>query len=203
MKARPILFQSEMIRAILDGRKTQTRRVIKDEPVLSMAEITDKHCLFRCPYGQPGDLLWVRETYCLDGQLDNIKPSEGDKTEPVYYPANEMIRQPSCRMLAVGKTRPSIHMPRWANRITLEITNIRVERLQDISDDDAQAEGIEQKYTCICPNNGIYATENDVYDDFRNLWQSINGDDSWEQNPWLWVIEFKPQMMNVDDFISN
>lgn len=178
-----------MVRAILDGRKTQTRRVVKKIPcacgvwdptetpaIDERGHYMEGHsgvwwcecCLsdpIKCPYGKPGDRLWVRETW---GRLDI--------NGTVEYRADENPK-------SVGVWRPSIHMPRWASRITLEITGIRVERLQDISEDDARAEGV----TAIPLPGGkrCYVAE------FSNLWESINGDGSWNLNPWVWVVEFR------------
>jgi hypothetical protein len=162
MNERPILFSGEMVRAILEGRKTQTRRVIKPQLRIN----------YKCPYGQPGDRLWVRETWQC------FKPN----TEEIINPNTVNIRALAYRATNEwrGKWRPSIHMPRWASRITLEITAVRVERLQDIGEVDAMREGDP---TC----------ENTHIDWFRALWDSINAKRgySWESNPWVWVVEFQ------------
>lgn len=188
-KERPILFNAEMVRAILDGRKTQTRRIIKPQPVWDTA-FTGKEGLVlgenvwspdeyanyaTCPYGQPGDRLWVRETFaeglCTDSTL-------------AFRATHKPID------LAEGwdekiKWRPSIHMPRWASRITLEITGVRVERLQDISDKDARAEGASSVSFPVTENQ-----RSDI-DRFRALWNLTYGAGAWGENPWVWVIEFK------------
>lgn len=195
MKGRPILFSGEMVRAILDGRKTQTRRVIKPQPaddikpanfpnpkvhgwMSSLRHQYGSKTAHICPYGQIGDLLWVREKFSLcrfdGGELwywADGSPGGGDWTKP----------------------KPSIFMPRWASRITLEITDVRVERVQDISNDDALAEGIDRTNTSI---KG-YARQR-----FEQLWASINGNASWDANPWVWVIEFQPRLMNVDELLA-
>lgn len=160
MKERPILFSGPMVRAILDGRKTQTRRVVKPRQGM-----LDDWTGLPCPYGKPGDRLWVRETCYF----------EQPHGEVIYRadPGSEKALDPEFTGL---RWRPSIHMPRWASRITLEIVNVRVERLQDIRVDDARAEGVTAKW----PVHG-----------FRNLWQSINGFGSWDANPWVWVVEFR------------
>lgn len=189
MKERPILFSAPMVRALLAGRKQQTRRILKPQPqmvqgkriapwegdgvtLMRLLEQTGK----RCPYGQPGDRLWVRESWGVSPIYDNTKPRDlKPRGMKVGYAADDGLR--GC------KTRPSIHMPRWAGRITLEVTGVRVERLQDISEADALAEGVSaildemRRATPRC--------------DFQALWQSINGPDSWAANPWVWVIEFK------------
>lgn len=199
MKERPVIFNGEMVRAILDGRKTQTRRALnwKRQPYTEMAERDDGSLWpwaedgerggdiwFPCPFGEVGDRLWVREAY--QGPLFNFDQMEtyledtskferpefceyradGGRT-PEYYDADDNLRH---------GWKPSIHMPRWASRITLEITGVRVERLQDISEADAIAEG-GTKYFNI--------------DWFGPLWASIYGVDSWNANPWVWVIEFR------------
>lgn len=185
MKERPILFSGPMVRAILDGRKTQTRRIIKNPdfygcPTGDCPHWNQKECdaamAKSCPYGKPGDRLWVKETF--------VAPVDG---KPVYR-ASIPYGNLDCHF---KPWRPSIFMPRKASRITLEITSIRVERLNDISEEDAKAEGAEiQKETpggwVICgPRIGSYR------EGYRWLWEQINGADSWDANPWVWVIEFK------------
>ena len=177
MKERPIIFSGPMVRAILDGRKTQTRRVVKPQP----DEVKDPNakvalitCLrfyqagkeHSCPYGAPGDRLWVRETFAMESP-----------TCPVYL-ADQTDKT------TVERWKPSIHMPRWASRLTLEIVSVRVERSQDISEKDAAAEGCEPK-----PEK-----DHDIFKftkGYETLWKSINGFGSWALNPWVWVIEFK------------
>lgn len=197
-KERPILFSGPMVRAILAGRKTQTRRVLNlprglywyDE-LGGEAEgwFTDGEGWWHveelaCRYGNPGDHLWVRETWAVGSIYDKTAPSKicedlpkGPGRPPcgIRYPANQ-----EC----IGiKCRPSIHMPRWASRITLEITGVRVERLNEISEEDALAEGVDT----TCDDLGRYCP----VIAFQNLWESINGSDSWAANPWVWVVEFK------------
>lgn len=186
MKERPILFNAPMVRAILAGTKTQTRRVVNPQPV----ELPDfnrgrlsynvRGSVYRawnpavmvpsCPYGQPGDRLWVRETFGHFERNDQLKPGceifyradgEGPHLEP---------------------WRPSIHLPRWASRILLEITRVRVERLHEISRGDAMAEG------CPFPN---MADGDDPRQWYAGLWEQINGPGSWIANAWVWVVEFK------------
>ena len=244
MKENPIFFKDEMVRAILDGRKTQTRRVMRSQVVppgiVQMArpgycEIINEHGVhipgFYCPYGQPGDQLWVREKwrigawredsgcfaidYC-DGPLREWRNDPSDHDGQGF---NKLWIQCSDELHAKGiepddnghyrwevgqsplRWRPSRYMPRWASRITLEITGVRVERLQDISEADAIAEGVEGHYI----EDGWYwrdylLTDEDAAispmltcpkESFRSLWQSINGPSSWNENPWVWVVEFK------------
>lgn len=192
MTERPILFSAPMVRAILDGRKTQTRRIVKPQPPSDCAPIRveefhptviDRYGdegpgapIFgaydlggewgvRCPYGQPGDRLWVRETW----------RAWGGTVRHVDYRATTEIPRPA------DGWKPSIHMRRADSRIMLEIVAVRVERLQDISEADAKAEGCQAD-----PYDGPT-----YYDHFALLWRSINGQGSWTTNPWVWVIEFK------------
>ena len=203
IKERPILFSGAMVRAILDGRKTVTRRVVKPQPDNSWrvtggyGRITTKHphkdkfgvfiCrgqhtdfpevdIIPCPYGQPGDQLWVRETCFINGP---------DKGAEVIYKADPLPNWEGEE--ADIRWRPSIHMPRWASRIQLEITSVRVERLQDISEQQAMAEGVDGKESESAKSQGWWMKPIAA---FRFLWRSINGPESWQANPWVWVVEF-------------
>ncbi|WP_286919730.1 hypothetical protein [Pseudomonas sp. UBA6753] len=218
MKERPILFSGPMVRAILEGQKTVTRRPVKPQYMegpwsvrRTEAPRYDRHshdwwlptgsqpyaALPPCPYGQPGDRLWVREAWLADAQLDSIAPRDLSLGEPILYPADGSLRQTGCAMVSQGRGRPSIHMPRWASRILLEVTDVRVERLQDISEDQCIAEGIERCIPgCQSPYDGDGAPECDCMnlsyeESFQALWTSINGAKSWSSNPWVWVVEFK------------
>jgi hypothetical protein len=232
MKARPILFSGAMVRALLDGSKTQTRRTVKDacNGVTTCIEKNDEWPLYAsdqhgawhprpCPYGKPGDLLWVRETiaYQWPDDCDNgrVYPDdEGDDIREFGRP----IKQAECDILYAAtdldaawmgddgepcnpKWKPSIHMPRRASRITLEITGVRVEQLWDISESDAQAEGAqrlvydENYNTFLKSDKGTYRTG------FFGLWHYINGPESFEANPWLWVVEFKVHQRHVDEIL--
>ena len=219
MKERPILFSAPMVRAILAGTKTQTRRIVKPQP---HAAHNPQHAEaraagwvwmahddrpgysfatgdFRCPYGQPGDRLWVREAfmhepadYCWEASVSiPCRPAE-----TVYRADHD------------GDTRgagwkPSIHMPRALSRITLEITGVRVERLQDISDTDCIAEGIERPEDMskeaveamdiwpIGAERECFNALNQPVHQYRRLWERINGPVSWAANPWVWAIEFR------------
>ena len=189
MKERPILFSGEMVRAILDGKKTQTRRVVKDlqwaESPVKVAHIGKRvgtpEAL--CPYGQPGDHLWCRETWGHNGSLNC----------PIHYRADE----PEWKNESLNpnaKWHPSIHMPRWASRILLEIVAVRVERLQEISDSDALAEGVTIREDARIAAHIAGSPETPAIMEYWHLWESINGSKpgkSWQDNPWVWVIEFK------------
>ncbi|WP_367072998.1 morphogenetic protein [Klebsiella quasipneumoniae] len=199
MKERGMIFNGEMVRAILDGRKTQTRRPVKfpvhDKKLgceLAGNELAGELSAgnyLNSTFGKPGDRIWVRETwqaihdYCDEnGHVDerryarSIPRNRGNYWHPVYEEAwgNES------REDREFPWRPSIHMPRWASRILLEITDVRVERLRSMSQDDARAEGV---IAASGPMEAGLA--------FRELWDSIYGEESWKANPWVWVIEFK------------
>ncbi|HDR9075923.1 TPA: hypothetical protein QDA97_004736 [Burkholderia vietnamiensis] len=221
MTERPILFSGPMVRAILDGRKTQTRRVVKHQPPDDVAPIAvshyhptiiDRHgdqapgdeifgassddgewgCKF--PFGETGDRLWVRES------ITSVRhPSDGHIIHHVYAADGARIpRDPQLRSefddamafahLARPSGIPSIHMPRWASRITLEITGVRAERLQEISQDDAEAEGIDFLRSVPDADETL-----DARGLFHCLWDGINAErgHGWEANPWVWVIEFR------------
>lgn len=171
-KLRPILFSTEMVQAILDGRKTQTRLVVKPkhEPTPHPFGVGEyfKH-IDLCPYGQPGDILWVRETF---KKLQTLN-------ETLFlYKASPIIN-------SNVNWQPSIHMPFAAARIFLRVKTVRVERLQEISEDDAIAEG-------CCYGKGDGTVDPAVGNKhFPTLWQAINGPESWDANPWVWVVEFE------------
>ena len=207
MKERPILFSGEMVRAILDGRKTQTRRVVKGiKPNESIGRVGDvwevashipgvdgePQYHLNCPYGAVGDRLWVREAWSGLHAFRDTPPSErksfvGDGVpylhDEVWYWADGDPEFGDWE-----PPRPSIHMPRWGSRIDLEITEVRVERLQDISEEDAKAEGCNSY-----PETDTYGGS-DAGDEFRSLWNSINADRGfcWDANPWVWVVSFEP-----------
>ncbi len=183
MKERPILFSGPMVRAIRDGRKTQTRRILKPQGAVLTDEKarsfgirppqTRNHPVVPCPYGQPGDRLWVRETWA---------PHADMPTRAAIYRCDrggdyQDTTTPNFRW------SPSIHMPRWASRITLEIVSVRVERLNDISAEDAELEGCNR----FVDSSGSY----DARVQFCELWESIHGHGSWDLNQWVWVVEFK------------
>ncbi|TCK39684.1 hypothetical protein B0G84_5024 [Paraburkholderia sp. BL8N3] len=209
MKERPILFSGPMVRALLDGSKTQTRRVLKNQPPEDVSPITVAHyeptvinwrgeeepgsVIFgaysadgewgsKCPYGEPGDRLWVRETFA-HMYRGNAAP-EMRRDDDVVYCADGFTPDE----YVYGSWKPSIHMPRWASRITLEVTRVRVERLQDISDADAEAEGID--FLRRVPDADETLAPRQL---FMCLWDSINESRGlgWNANPWVWVVEFK------------
>lgn len=202
MKERPILFSGPMVRAILDGSKTQTRRVVKNQPAgqcigpVAVRAVSDgfqwfgaagESSVFACPYGQPGERLWVRETWRTDDGLNDQAPSSFSAWPVKYKADGHVLKHGSFFGNTNGKTRVSIHMPRWASRILLEITGVRVERLNDISEADAIAEGTKPY---LLPVNQARKGLRHV-DGYAQLWESINGPGSWDANPWVWAIEFK------------
>lgn len=209
MKEHPIIFSAPMVRALLSGEKTQTRRVVKlphSNPLgqwetllwggqdggrtkdgdTMPAQMAIGHSrtgdILLCPYGQPGDRLWVRETFMdLQGTGVEHRP---DPLGPLHRYAYQADTPPGSRGDEARKEyglkwKPSIHMPRAASRITLEVTGVRVERLQDISEADAAAEGVHTDPACP------------AYDAYQALWEQINGKGSWDANPWVWVIDFR------------
>ena len=214
MKERPILFSEPMVRALLDGSKTQTRRVVTSQPESDEAtsaiwvEIENRHQWawtsgddeevlpnepqFICPYGQPGDRLWVREAFA-----EGIHQMAG--LNHWAYAADHFGTQQRLG----DRWKPSIHMPRAASRITMEITGVRVERLQDIGEADCIAEGIERPEDMsteaieamdVWPTGSereCFNALNQPVHQYRRLWEQINGPESWSANPWVWVIEFK------------
>lgn len=188
-KLRPILFSTAMVQAILDGRKTQTRRVVKPQPEYTRGFVGPIHWIgdkdgkeIKCPYGEPGDILWVRETWCPPHHLI---PESG-----YVYKADD--NRPF-------RWKPSIHMPFAAARIFLRVKSVRVERLHDISEADVIAEGIKSRVNRqVNQFTNIYATTDEditkafvAIQSFCSLWESINGPESWDANPWVWVVEFE------------
>lgn len=218
MNEHPILFSASMVKAILEGRKTQTRRVVKglgsklgDEycTELRNGEIVETATL--CPYGVAGDHLWVRETWRYDDWTEDgepyiryaandatqlMTPSEdwADRVANIWAelsaPENYNIDQRA----RDRKWRPPIFLPRWASRITLEVLNVRVERVQDISEEDAITEGIDADALVFGLESGAAIAEDQkCRAQFADLWDSINAKRGygWDANPWVWVIEFK------------
>ena len=214
-KERPILFSAPMVCAILEGRKTVTRRAVKiqprskgdigsygiGQPFIRHPNPTKRNP--ECPYGRPGDRLWVRETHKIstgkvgDSQACVRYQADGD------YQAKVMPQPETAGPRTFDRTRPSIHMPRWASRILLEITDVRVERLQDINEQQALAEGVVGvdfrpddgfpmcRGYMVGPDDGKSPLETHAAKAFAGLWRSTNGAENWDTNPWVWVVEFK------------
>lgn len=215
MAERPIIFSAPMVRAILAGRKTQTRRVLKPQPVadaswaggwrvdskkvsVSVQSFNERggRCLpgdsSPCPY-TVGDTLWVREAWalvprtayrCSEGVQQTLRPN--DDHDAAIYRASFDRSSGGCRW------RPSIHMPRWASRITLRVTNVRVERLHDISEEDARAEGAERMY--MDDDGKFYQHHTGTYrTGFAGIWAHIHGPGGWAANPWVVAVSFEVQ----------
>jgi hypothetical protein len=220
MKERPILFSAPMVRAILDGRKSVTRRPVRHQPDVPVTDAIPRRNYphgpatadwywrpkhghlnglpsagwdFKCPYGQPGDRLWVRETwYC-----DHFEVQQGPYLQPAdMIDLNQSREDGELVYAADGLTpyeqeqpawKPSIHMPRWVSRILLEITDVRVEQLHDITPIQGLAEGVKSCEQDLDPDGNDYSP----HELFSMLWVSINGMESWNANPWVWVVEFK------------
>lgn len=240
MKERPILFSGPMVRAILSGQKTVTRRAIRHQPDVPVTDAIPRREYphgpatidwywrpkhghlngvpshgwdFKCPYGQPGDRLWVRETWGVishswDEHGDMVSWEPDRPATPIrempfgngYYSGHAIYAADGPMEWAGDEDgggeprsawKPSIHMPRAACRIPLEITDVRIERLQDISYQQAMAEGIGHA------GDGLFHVEDsrhlaaDPRESFASLWSSINGEESWNANPWVWAVEFK------------
>lgn len=203
MKYIPILFSTPMVQARIRGKKTQTRRTKGLEELNHYPDsymyhgfINEKHHFsdldtlddisLSCPYGQIGDVLWVRETWNKDYRYFYFKASP--ETLPMYIRAGINVGDWSFEEC---KWKPSIHMPKEACRIFLRITNVRVERLKDISQREAWQEGVESLYPHYRDYTGNQPYLLTGYASFKSLWQSINGPESWNKNPWVWVIEFE------------
>lgn len=222
MGERPILFSAPMVRALLSGEKTQTRRIAKpqpahscryemngagthalhlagpsDAPVCVPVRATSADHRLACPY-EAGQSLWVRETWCPGDPWVDTSGYDHDPPSTIRYRADDgAIRYPNTSdahaistkgWSAPTRWRPAIHMPRWASRITLEVTGVRVERLQAITEADARAEGVDAVSIADVPRRGTLHHR----DDFAQLWDRINGKRAaWASNPWVWVVSFK------------
>lgn len=188
MKERPILFNTAMVRAVLDGSKTQTRRIVKGFALelLTPNNFTPEYVALPennlCPYGHPGDQLWVREAWAEVGTMD-----PGLIVYRADYPACVPSQYENVPSVDAITWKPSIHMFRRYSRITLEIVSVRVERLRDISESDALAEGAP----ALMPDGKPFAVYTKAAHRYAFLWDSINGSGSWLANPWVWVVEFR------------
>ncbi|MBA4306451.1 MAG: hypothetical protein C0429_06900 [Sphingopyxis sp.] len=230
MTDRPILFRAPMVRALLAGTKTQTRRILNPQPSDDLDNLGDGETLLDMSTGEPvklhfavGDRLWVKETWGCHWATDPQKPSEiVPDLWSVRYFADDYIRPASCDgsvalLEQCKKKRVSIFMPRWASRLTLTVTDVRVERLQDCSENDAIAEGIQCANVIVDADcaGGVhreitadrYFSPSDPEDDnpfeyavdaYHRLWNSINGEGAWEQNPWVVAVSFTVEQRNID-----
>jgi hypothetical protein len=217
----PIIFSAPMVKALLDGRKTQTRRVLKPQPFAAVAgfervfkeppffearDASGKPIERAFPYPKgfvspyprlayaPGDRLWVKEDFCFDAQMDGLKPSQVSRYEPRGYPANNWIIEPACMMIRAGRVRRARFMPRWASRLTLTVTEVRIQRLQDISAYDVEAEGAcELAVLPPCQED-----DDEARGIFRDLWNSLHGPGAWDRNEWVCALTFTVQRGNID-----
>lgn len=200
MAERPILFSAPMVRALLAGTKTQTRRIVKPQPQGGWSS-GDHGCscdarenVGPCPYGKAGDRLWVKETWKADQIWDGFRPIDIPEGEAIIYTADEHATR--IVPFGWGRGRPSIFMSRAASRLTLELTDVRVERLNDINEEDALAEGMDvfsdgAGFTVPLANGKPGPWQRNAVDAYRNLWEVINGAGSWAANPLVWVLNFK------------
>lgn len=231
MKATPILFSGAMVRALLEGRKTQTRRVVKhrfpylwNEPYYATGKVltglenqpgafmefryrkqdepdyqgSPAAALVECPYGQSGDVLWVRETW---------SKAELSLSSELFYRADGELAASQSTFTYIERERrwrPSIHMPRWASRLALRITDVRVQRLLDISEEDSQAEGARASDAVVIFQDGTLQRElsNTNRGAFCCLWEAINGAGSWDANPWVWALTFEVEKINIDALLE-
>ncbi len=253
--ARPILFSAPMIRALLAGTKTQTRRVMKSQPYsngfhfdgqdilchndylppsamlmdvrsgnnsYTDSDVESRGFVGHCPHGQPGDLLWVRETWAKEETEEEIidadtgpsgcyhttyrwihyraTPHKGYRVLPDRVPVTHLHESQPDSASTIKRWKPAIHMPRYASRLTLRLTAVRVERLQEISADDAFAEGIDSTLVTSSPWIGHCAPA-EVHA-YAALWESINGAGSWAANPWVWCLSFNVIKQNVDTVLK-
>ncbi|WP_457663959.1 hypothetical protein [Sinorhizobium medicae] len=232
MADRPILFSAPMVRALLDGRKTQTRRLCKDQPPAGVTIIRKTIRPFggepyhaferRTKFGNfggevpvkisRGDRLWVREHWCTEHHYDDLSPSEMGGEEPIKFKADgALMTHGFPAMQRDGRHRQAMHMPRWASRLTLIVSDVRVERLQDISESDTRAEGVEPLHqgwfpygittfmTTISNGREVPAQYAETASaSYRMLWDSINGRGAWEANPWVAAYTFTVIKDNID-----
>ncbi len=212
MTDRPILFSAPMVRALLSGAKTQTRRLMKPQPaddirlhrfpneshawISSFGHKYGRQTAHSCPQGRAGDSLWVRESWQTHCDKDGITPRDLPPETDVQYPATYEHW--------VSKRRPGIHMPRWASRITLQITDVRVQKVKDITEEDAKAEGVRP----MRDGGGTYVGREgpgnlvtpwpSAKEAFADLWDSINGAGAFEADSWVWAISFSVIRSNID-----
>lgn len=217
MADKPIIFSAPMVRALLDGRKTQTRRVLKPQPKVLKNGIWyrpypvlrplqweylhgDRIAGFADTRYAPGDRLWVREAFIGPYAYEvNEYPPRDWGNKPIWFPDDGPVPDKFAGQFW-HRARPSIHMPRWASRLTLTVTDVRVQRLQEISGEDCLAEGV-QCATCdamkasACRGRGCFAS----IDAYRTLWNSLHGPGAWEANPWVAAYSFTVQRGNIDE----
>lgn len=209
MKARPIPFSPLMVRVLLESRKTQTRRILGPQPDDGMDGIFSRFPHQKgSPYGEVGDLLWVREAWRTEtDEVDHLLPAELAAGTSILYSSDADWDLNK----TVGRRRHARFMPRWASRLTLELTGVRVERLENISEADAKAEGFSEGWMgnaipetpigggLTISSPGTYAS---AAGHFQAYWCELHGFDAWDANPWVWVLEFKVHRCNVDELLK-
>lgn len=229
MKARPIMFSGPMVRALLEGRKTQTRRIVKNPMQTAMVRHHPHYerdggalWLHQCPYGRPGDLLWVREAWRTYAALDKEAPRSLIAGTGLVYEAGGRNFPQERDLQGMGKkVRPGMFMPRWASRLTLRLTDVRVQRLQEISKDDAIAEGAKQwdvlegtsarlPRWSMEPQTSEQCCMHGPQMAFANYINKLHGGENWNlkpsnlwaENPWAWALTFEILRENVDSVIE-
>jgi hypothetical protein len=216
MADKPVIFSAPMVQALLDGRKTQTRRIIKPQPYIDAmgnfchersnwgqnmdgTPCTRNFINKKCRHGKPGDRLWVRENWQTHCDMDHITPRD--------LPHDAAVQYPAIYDGWMSRIRPSIHMPRWASRLTLTVTDVRVQRLQDLSEEDAKAEGCGKAFEVQDLRDAMHkllgaasgeATGSTYRIGFAHLWNSINGPDAWSENPFVYAVSFTVHKSNID-----
>ena len=219
MADRPILFSAPMVRALLAFTKAHSRRplyalrkgnfkrqmravgiVNYPPPPLSLADAMDHFYDLRRMYAV-GDRLWVREAFRFDEAVDRLSPSKCSPAIPIQYQSDGLLHAAGFIRFKPGRLRASMHMPRWASRLTLTVTDVRVQRLQDISEEDAIAEGVtllpSGRYHCGFDEDGEITCKSPITA-YANLWNSINGDGAWMNNPWVVAYSFTVERRNID-----
>lgn len=226
MKVKPMIFNTEMVRALLDGRKLQTRRPVKPQPapekkwrgwVIESSDRKKEGCaswadgegcrMFGSEYAKPpckpGDLIYVRETFYQRGRYSMPMWSDAEPEDAVFcgekivkFIGDDLPDNGRRAWEKIWRKRPSIHMPRWASRLTLKVTGVRVDRVQDISETDAVKEGFDGWDDDV--TGGCTA-----FGEFSQTWCGIYGEESWNRNDWVWVIDFEVICQNVDDYIRS
>lgn len=199
-REKPIPFSAPMIQAVLADSKTQTRRIMKPQPIAMVgggaipcssfapaAGQGQRYKPIACPYGKVGDQLWVREAWRAPASCNHLPPRSISDSEAVRFIADEVAGPDP----GFGKGRPGMFMPRWASRLQLELTEVRAERLQDISQADAIAEGAPPSHSSIDRISREFGFDDFPRSWYAQLWDDINGAGSWAANPWVWVVSFR------------
>lgn len=195
MADHPMIFSAPMVRALIEGRKTQTRRIVTPNGGGLWTGFGYPRSLDDTPIKcRPGDRLWVREHWKTDRHYDDLSPSEMGGDEPLVYLADSAVQRWGWKPDALsrwGRHRQAMHMPRWASRLTLTVTDVRVQRLQEISAEDATAEGVPFEADALAPAEWSVSR-------FADLWNSLHGAGAWDSNPWVAAYTFEVDARNID-----